>query len=1071
MPSLPSAGVAALAAALIAICIVPASARITVGLDTGTGALSSVRHDGAETIAAPGTEVEVHGAGAGLGDPSTWQLTSVRGSGTGSAESRRRAGSWEITSQWDATGDLLRHRVRLRWTGPAPVTVRGVTLVVPNLRLSPHPNDVYCIPGNFPISWQRASDLVPGATVAEAGWTRGEYGMALLHSPSARRFAVAAYEFAKDQARVSVVEGRGAVSIRHHFDAQAQVAPGSSLDVGAQVLLIGRGDVRRLQEQMGRLSDSLGNGPPADQPEHLRRLALYQAHPWGRLETWPGGDRGNRFPRLTAMAPYLRDLGITGVWLLPVSWPPPWVYTLPEFGRVAPENGTSAELREFVRTAQRLGIKVLADLVVYGVHPDSPEIAKLPDAVWSRNEAGERVRVWGGVVLAADCSHPAWQARIAEVCRAWARDYGFDGARLDCIGWGQTQNWAHPTRANAAIAYGGLQLNKVVRDAFRQVNPNAVTLPEGGKPLVFRHADMVFGYPLYMAMRDMTTTPRLADWVARLREWLEWERHAYPARARRGLVRFLENHDTVAAAEFFGVGPSQALMAICALMQGVPLVYQEQEIGFSADLAAWLHLRKSEPSFYAGEADYDAVTASNAEVLAFLREHSTQAAVVAVNMTGRPVDTVLRWPAGVGSRFPVVVDALRGGRIRPSSPGAARVRIEPYRPVVLLMLPQGGRPRYQPRRPVRSQRTVLARPGPDGALRIDDAVRWRVETGEGTLEDAFRTFHARLRPGEPITALLQTLRPAWDPLSSGLLDGSHTSAIEITRRDGTAVRVEADPRRLRGLSIDDPAGDGRRVTVRVDEDADRGRHPPGPGAVSVRVEPQWVRITAPGCYLVLSRRRGGAIAHFGVSSRDRSVVGAGADAYSDNGIFAQGVYASCDGEATPRLTVEHLDDGIRVTFRGTLRARSWNGVQACPVAQPACAYRLTYEVDRWSRVTVTLGITPSLPVPDSRAFVGYRLPLPGVTGWSAGALRSGRPGTVGERVLTMHQAGDAPRVIRTRRATLRVAEPAGLQNVFLIPDAAGESQLFLALLDGAPHALEPGREVSGSVVLELAPAG
>ena len=128
-----------------------------------------------------------------------------------------------------------------------------------------------------------------------------------------------------------------------------------------------------------------------------------------------------------------------------------------------------------------------------------------------------------------------------------------DLTRLDCIGWGQALNWAHPERASAPIAWGGLQLNKVVRDAFRQMNGDAVTLPEGGKPLVFRHADMVFDYPLYMALRDMTSTPRLADWISQLRTWLEWERHAYAPRARRGLVRFLENHDTVSAAEYFGV--------------------------------------------------------------------------------------------------------------------------------------------------------------------------------------------------------------------------------------------------------------------------------------------------------------------------------------------------------------------------------------------------------------------------------------------------------------------------------------------------------------------------------------
>lgn len=115
---------------------------------------------------------------------------------------------------------------------------------------------------------------------------------------------------------------------------------------------------------------------------------IYEAHPWGRLESWYDGDRGNRYPRLTSLMPYYHDLRVTTLWLLPLSWPPPWVYVLPAFDRIASENGTPEELKVMIDEAHSHGIKVLVDLVVYGIKPDSEEIAKLPEDLWCYDEEG-----------------------------------------------------------------------------------------------------------------------------------------------------------------------------------------------------------------------------------------------------------------------------------------------------------------------------------------------------------------------------------------------------------------------------------------------------------------------------------------------------------------------------------------------------------------------------------------------------------------------------------------------------------------------------------------------------------
>lgn len=748
---------------LMIVAATAATAKIEVRMDPATGRWGGLRHGAAELAVAPADDIRIEWEGGSLPPQADWMLVRMGTQGSTTVVVRR-AGDWEIRTETKVSSSGVGRRAALRWMGKGKAVVTRVVLATPSLRLSAAGDDWALAPGNFPIRKERVAAMADGQRIAEVGWTRGDYGLGVLHSPSAQRSVAASYVFEHDQARVSLVKRGNGVVIEHAFDTLAQLEPEQDVVVGTQSIRLIPGDEQDLRAGLRRMADELGNGPPADQPRHLQKLTLCEVHPWGRLESWHRGDTGNRYDRLTRLIPYYRDLGITALWLLPVSWPPPWVYTLKDFEAIAPENGSPEQLRRLVQTAHRHRIKMLIDLVVYGIHPEADEVKRLPEGVWCRDRNGQPTRVWGGTVLAADTSSPIWQRRIAEVAGRWAREFGFDGTRLDCIGWGQTVNWA-VKRPGDAVAYGGLQLNKVVRDAMRKANPNAVTLPEGGKPLVFRHADMVFDYPLYLAMRDLTWRPDLARWVADIREWLEWERSAYPQRALKGLVRFLECHDIVAATEYFGVGPSQALMAACVLMQGVPLIQQEQEIGFSADLAAWMKLRNREAAFYAGSADYLATSCSEPKVLTFLRKSSGSAAVVAINLTGRAKTCTVRWPKELGAALPYAFNAFTGERIalRQSS---ARVTIRPYRPAVILLRQSGA--------PV----SRIRKTHPD----------WTVTTSEGTLADRDFDQCVKLKPGERIEDALPTFGRARRADDLGLNDGVLPDGI-----GGGPVAVDIDP--------------------------------------------------------------------------------------------------------------------------------------------------------------------------------------------------------------------------------------------------------------------------------------
>ncbi len=971
--------------------------------DPTSGRWTGLKYGSVELSAGPSEDLSIEGEQAG--QRTTAARTEVRVVRQGARTVLSyRSGDWMIDDVMTRNGAAVRRRIHAQWEGAATAVVTGVTLRTPILRLSPSTNDWALLPGNFPIRKIRLAAMTDGERATESGWTRGDYALAMLHSPTARISVVAGYAFRGDEARVSVERLGNGLVLEHRFHALARLEPGDSMEIGEQVLRAIPGPESALRRGVANLSDHLDNGPPGDTPTDIGRTVLYEVHPWGRLEIWGVGDRGYRYDRLTRLLPYYKRLGINAFWLLPVSWPPPWVYTLPAFDRIAPENGTPEQLKGFVDGAHALGMRVLMDLVVYGIHPDSEEAAKLPPDVWARDRNGQPTRVWGGAVLAADTSAPAWQARIRQVCDAWVRQFGFDGARLDCIGWGQTPNWA-AARPNRAMAEGGLQLNKVVREAFRAVNPRSLLLPEGGKPLVFRNADMIFDYPLYLAMRDMTLRPDLSGWIADLQAWLEWERLCYPRRAQ-GIVRFLELHDTVASTEYFGAGPAQALTAICVFLHGVPLLQQDQEIGFSADLAAWLHLRDREPRFWKGGARYDAVRSSDARIWTCLREGAEGAAVIGVNLTGADINTRLRWPADIARAYPSGFNGLSGQAVAVRD-GAVDVVVPAYRPFVLLLNPRGVRPK--PIRPVRAT-----------------GRRWTVRTSEGVLSDIVQDYATGSAdrsiplssPKGDAEEVLPTLRRARNARELGLMDG-------------------VIPRSIAG------------------------------GPVRVAVDPWFVRLTNDRLRLTLARRHGGIIAELARIDGKAAVplIRTGGDAYADQGFFPDNQFGSVDGETNPRLSFIRSRDRVTVRFAGVLRSRSWNGVQTCAIAGPLLRYELAYSMDASNSILITMTLTSPTDRTPGQSFFALRLPIGRLTGWSRGAnngaVDEASQGRLGQGALS------EPLELQTRNGRLTATPGPGMRNLFAIGGATTDAHLFLALADGPLAAMEANQPLRAECALTV----
>ena len=99
-------------------------------------------------------------------------------------------------------------------------------------------------------------------------------------------------------------------------------------------------------------------------PYWYKDAIIYEAHVRSFFDST--GDGIGDFPGLTAKLPYLSDLGINCLWVLPF-YPSPLKddgYDIADYRSVNPMYGTIDDFKRFVNEAHRLNIRVLTELVV-----------------------------------------------------------------------------------------------------------------------------------------------------------------------------------------------------------------------------------------------------------------------------------------------------------------------------------------------------------------------------------------------------------------------------------------------------------------------------------------------------------------------------------------------------------------------------------------------------------------------------------------------------------------------------------------------------------------------------------
>lgn len=150
---------------------------------------------------------------------------------------------------------------------------------------------------------------------------------------------------------------------------------------------------------------------------------------------WQGGDlRG-----VMAKLPYIKDLGMTAIWITPVTAQTRGGYHgywTDDFYEIDPHLGDIGTLKELVGEAHRLGLRVILDIVLNHVGYDHPWLVERPTWFHDRCEIFDAdPRSAEGCWLAGlpdlNTELPEVRKHLIEWSLWLARETGVDGYRLD----------------------------------------------------------------------------------------------------------------------------------------------------------------------------------------------------------------------------------------------------------------------------------------------------------------------------------------------------------------------------------------------------------------------------------------------------------------------------------------------------------------------------------------------------------------------------------------------------------------------------------------------------------------
>lgn len=362
-----------------------------------------------------------------------------------------------------------------------------------------------------------------------------------------------------------------------------------------------------------------------------------------RIRHYHGGDLTGLQKRL----PYLKNMGITAIWLTPVFKNIPMQgesasyhgYWITDFTQVDPHLGGNEALKDLVKAAHRANIKIFLDIVInhtadiiryHECHrpdgstkphaqqnnrcpyrslaqaADNPYTPFIPSGnehikspLWLNNI--EYYHNQGDSTFTGESSlhgdfyglddvkteHPDVVTGMIEIYKYWIGEFDIDGFRVDTVKHVNLdfwQQWAPAIKSHA---------KEVGRDDFFVFGEVYDGDPQNLSQYTTKgKLDSVLDFGLYFAIRDVIANNTGTDRLARLFSRDDLYRDADSSASQ--LMNFVSNHDAGRLGEFIKRANPDAeeneilarlklANAILFFARGIPVIYYGDEQGFVSD--------------------------------------------------------------------------------------------------------------------------------------------------------------------------------------------------------------------------------------------------------------------------------------------------------------------------------------------------------------------------------------------------------------------------------------------------------------------------------------------------------
>jgi glycosidase len=359
------------------------------------------------------------------------------------------------------------------------------------------------------------------------------------------------------------------------------------------------------------MPDRFANGDPTnDEPAEARGT-----HDRANPRAYHGGDlRGIR-----EHLPYLKDLGVTTLWLTPIlkngAAQDYHGYGAVDLYAVDPHLGTMQDYQELVAKAHKQGSKILFDLVPNHVGPKHPWVAEPPLPDWFHGTQPHHLDSTAGIngtfygksdkpTIANDpfetlvdphapprlsrnltdgwffnvlpdlnTENPMVAEYLLQNSIWWAESSGLDGFRLDTFPYVPRKFWS-TWHAGLHEIYPYLT---TIGEVFH-ADPSVTSFFAGGQKRfagIDSGVNTLFDFPMFFSLRDVLLRNAPAGRIA------DVLRHDSLYPHPDALVTFFANHDVPRFASVEGSSTAKLKLAfgLTLTLRGIPEMYYGDEIG------------------------------------------------------------------------------------------------------------------------------------------------------------------------------------------------------------------------------------------------------------------------------------------------------------------------------------------------------------------------------------------------------------------------------------------------------------------------------------------------------------